>query len=162
MTEEKRGKWIDIAKYGVLGLLILYIAVLLLQSASSNTPFETIEKAVKGTLDVSGMKQADRQELKRFYGLNADDYENVCFYYTNETMGVEELLLVKVKQEEQMDTIEKAVSERIQTQKKSFDGYGEEQMELLSKAVTKRKGDLYLFVVSDKAQQVQSAFLKAL
>lgn len=153
---------IDIAKYSILFILIIYIAILVLQNGSSNTTFGEIEKAVTNAMNVSEMKLADGQEFKRFYGLNFNAYEDVCFYYTNETMGVKELLLVKVKQPDQMKELEDAVAKRIETQKTNFDGYGEEQMKLLSKAVVKRKGNLLLFVVSPETEQVQKAFLKAL
>ena len=51
---------------------------------------------------------------------------------------------------------------RLAAQRSSFDGYGVEQMELLSRCVVEIRGNYVLFVVGADAQTVRQAFLDAL
>ena len=68
------------------------------------------------------MTLAGTQEIKRFYGINPKDYEDITLYYTNETMGVNELLLVKTKDENEAEAVEKAAEQRKKTQLDNFEG----------------------------------------
>lgn len=92
------------------------------------------------------MEQATVLDFKRIFGLNAEDYEGIAYFKPVSQMDVEELLIVKVKSEEQMESLEEAADERIENQKKSFDGYGAAQCALLEKAIVKKKGN-FLFLL---------------
>lgn len=149
-------------KYGLLGALLVYIVVLLVLNAGSLAPFERVREAVLGAADTTGMTEADDRDFKKLYGLNKNDYEEICSYYTNETMGVEELLLVRTEDEQKLESIQSAAEERISTQIQSFEGYGEEQTKLLRDAVVLKKGSLFLMVVSPDAESIKKAFSEAL
>ena len=101
--------------------------------------------------------------LRRLYGLNPSDYEEIVLYYPASNMGVEELLLVKLNDTAQTETVEAAVEARLAAQKQSFDGYGVEQTALLNNnAVTEVRGRYVLFAVGVNAQAIRQAFLDAL
>ncbi len=76
--------------------------------------------------------------------------------------GAEELLLVRLRSTAQQDAVSAAVEARLAAQRSSFDGYGVEQMELLSRCVVEIRGNYVLFVVGADAQAVRQAFLDAL
>ena len=77
-------------------------------------------------------------------------------------MSVNEVLVVKVKDESQIEDIEKAVQTRLDTQKKSFEGYGVEQTKLLRSAVVESKGSYTILVVSKDADKIDEAFRKSI
>lgn len=85
------------------------------------------------------MGQATVLDFKRIFGLNAEDYEGIAYFKPVSQMDVEELLIVKVKSEEQMESLEEAADERIENQKKSFDGYGAAQCVLFGKSDCQEK-----------------------
>lgn len=58
-------------------------------------------------------------------------------------MSVNEILVVKVKDKSQVEDVEKAVEERLSTQKKSFEGYGVKQTRLLHSAIDETRGITY-------------------
>ena len=70
-----------------------------------------------------GMTKGTTQDLKRYYGLNAQDYDGVALYIPNDVMSVNELLIIKLKDESQAEQVEAAAKERLKTQKTSFEGY---------------------------------------
>ena len=82
----------------------------------------------------------------------------MSFYYTNQAMGVEELLLVSSEDEGKIDEVQEAAEERIDTQLQSFEGYGEEQTKLLQDAVLIKRGNYFLLAVSPQADAIRKSF----
>jgi hypothetical protein len=66
------------------------------------------------------MKKGTTQDLKKYYSLNANDYEGISLYIPDDVMSVNEILVIKVKNESQIETVEKAVESRVNTQEKNF------------------------------------------
>ncbi|MEI3380417.1 MAG: DUF4358 domain-containing protein [Dorea sp.] len=83
-------------------------------------------------------------------------------YIPNDVMSVNEVLVVKVKDESQIKDMEKAVQTRLDTQKKSFEGYGVEPTKLLRSAVVESKGSYTILVVSKDADKIDEAFRKSI
>ena len=140
---------------GMVIILLIYIGLIFQSKGDSDT-------AVVDAADDKNMTLAGTQEIKRFYGINPKDYEDITLYYTNETMGVNELLLVKTKDENEAEAVEKAAEQRKKTQLDNFEGYGAEQVKLLDASIIKTKGTYVLFVISPKAETVEKAFTKSL
>ena len=147
---------------------VLCVIVLLFTMCSgkpnSNQPVEAVEKAVCASLDLSTMQAADRQMVKRFYHLQPGDYEGCVLYAPTTNMGAEELLIVKLKDPAQAETVRAAIETRIEEQKSFFDdGYGVEQFDLLTNhCIVEVRGNYVLFVVNKDADAARQAFLKAL
>lgn len=153
---------IEILKWAMLLLLIGFLVLQMGQGKLSNTAFEEMSAAVTEGLDLSQMQPADNQMLKRLYGLDPSVYEGCLLYYPTTNMGAEELLLVKLSDIAQQETVETAIQARLTAQKTSFDGYGIEQMELLEHCVIEVRGNYVLFIVHAEANAVRQAFVDAL
>lgn len=149
-------------RLGILAILFIYIGLLFWSQGNSNVPFDEVKNAVVKAADDSKMTLAGTQEIKRLYGMNPKDYEEMVLYYTNETMGVNELLLVKTSDESEAEAVENAAQQRKETQLDNFEGYGAEQVKLLNSSIIKTKGNYVLFVISPKAGEVEKAFSKSL
>ena len=147
---------------GMVVILLIYIGLIFQSKGDSDTPFADVQKAVVDAADDKNMTLAGTQEIKRFYGINPKDYEDITLYYTNETMGVNELLLVKTKDENEAEAVEEAAEQRKKTQLDNFEGYGAEQVKLLDASILKTTGRSVLFVISPKAETVEKAFTKSL
>ena len=101
--------------------------------------------------------------IRRLYGLDRSSYQGASLYYPASNMGAEELLLIQMKDAAQQETIEEAIRNRIKTQKKSFDGYGVRQFDLLENhCVVEVRGNYVLFAVGENAEDIRSAFLSAI
>ena len=101
----------------LIGILVLYVAVLLFRKGESDTPFAEMEQAVEGVLDNSDMKEADHKMFRRNYRLNANDYDGVMLWFREGTMEVDEILVVKLKSKEQSDTVVEAIEARKKSRK---------------------------------------------
>ena len=111
-------------------LLILFIIFLTSDGKESDASMDDVKKNVLAQVDFSSMEESTNRMFKKFYGLNAQDYEAVVLYAPITNMDAEELLIVKLKSTDQAETVTGAIEERLQTQKNSFEGYGIEQYDL--------------------------------
>lgn len=158
----KKIRLLERVKYLLLTVLALYIVMILFMNRESDAPFSKVRDAVLSVADTDSMQETNDRDFKKLYGLNKNDYEEIISYYTNETMGVEELLLIRCTNEEKLSAAEKAAQDRIDMQIQSFQGYGEEQTKLLMDAVVLKKGSLFLMAVSPRAKEIREAFMEAL
>ena len=84
-------------------------------------------------------------------------------YYPNTNMMAEEVLILKLADTQQQETVRAAIEARVQTQKTTFDGYGVEQYALLTEnCIIDIRGNFVLFVVNADCASAQKAFAGAL
>lgn len=146
-------------------LLLAMLAVLfvgILNGSPRQVDFSVLQEELQGAMDLSGMKQADAQLLRRLYGLNGGELKSWVLWTAEDNMAVEELLLAECASTEQAELVRQAAEKRVDTQKQSFEGYGPEQVQLLNDSVIQVEDTYVLFAVTDQAQEVKDVFLKAL
>lgn len=148
----------------MLAVVTAFLLIFMVGSApNTDVSLQELEAVAAPQLSEGEVQKADGRMLRRLYGLNPSDYAEVVLYYPASNMGVEELLLVKLNDTAQTETVEAAIEARLGAQKQSFDGYGIEQTALLNNnAVTEVRGRYILFAVGVNAQAIRQAFLNAL
>lgn len=152
---------INILKYGMLLVIIVYV-VLLLASQGGDAPVKTVKKRVLAVMNTGGMKEAANRDFKRCYGLNANDYGEVVLYLPGDVMDVDELLIVRVKNGSQTEDVREAAKKRLDTQIESFEGYGARQTKLLKSAILEERGSYVFMAVGEDADKAYAAFKKSL
>lgn len=151
------GRW-AVALAAVLSLCFLFRA----DPISTADP-AAVREAVTARMDLTNVVEADNQMIRRLYGLDVSAYESCVLYYPATNMGAQELLIVKLAESAQAETLEQAIQSRLETQKNTFDGYGVEQYDLLTNhSVIEIRGNYVLFVVDADSDDVRAAFLDAL
>ncbi len=153
---------LEVLKWLFVAALCVFLYFMLSANRESRAAFSDVQEAVISAADLTPMAVGDNQTFKRLYGLSASDYENVLLYYPTTNMGAEELLLIQLKDLSQQQAVKDAIESRLDTQKKSFDGYGVDQYAMLEKAVVEVQGNYILLVVANDPAPVRKAFLGAL
>ena len=153
---------LEVLKWLFVAALCVFLYFMLSANRESRAAFSDVQEAVISAADLTPMAEGDNQTFKRLYGLSASDYENVLLYYPTTNMGAEELLLIQLKDLSQQQAVKDAIESRLDTQKKSFDGYGVDQYAMLEKAVVEVQGNYILLVVANDPAPVRKAFLDAL
>lgn len=154
---------LELARWLAVLLAVVFLGMSLRQEPVSRASFAEVQGAVTQSFDQSNTKEADARMVRRLYSLNPSELEGCLLCYPVTNMEAEELLLVKVAEETQVQTVTDAIKARLETQKASFDGYGLEQYDLLTRhAVIESRGGYVLFVVCENAELVRQAFLDAL
>ena len=153
----------EISRWTAVVLALICLLTMFGSNKISNADPAEVEAAVVAEIDMSAMVKADNQMVKRLYGLDPAAFESCILYYPNTNMMAEELLIVKLRDTAQQETVKAAVEARIATQKNTFEGYGVEQFALLSDhAVVEVRGNFVLFVVNSQSAAARDAFVDAL
>lgn len=155
-------KYIGIVKYILIVCLLVFVVSLLGEGDVSKAKLEDVTKAVTKALNMEELSEADNRMIKRFYGLNVNDYEGVSLYVSDSNMKVEEVLIVQLKDTAQAEQTEAAIRDRLDSQLESFEGYGAEQCKLLNDHVLDVEGNYILYVVNKKAKKADKAFQNSL
>lgn len=123
---------------------------------------DEIESNMSTSVKYDKMEKGDAKSLKRYYKLNVNDYDGVILYTPTSTMDVNEMLIIKVKDKSQIESLENSIDSRINYQLQSFAGYGPKQCALVNNYELKTKGNFVFFAVSENAEQLKKAFLDSI
>ena len=145
---------------------IICIAVFMLfqfkQPSDSKKNFEDVVQKTIEKIDVSQFEQQDNLAMKRFLSLNPEEYENIIYYKDIDALKSREFVIVKFKNSKQASYFKLNIENRIENQINVFDGYAQDQADLLKEAVNDIQSNYALYVVLENAKEVDNAFLLAL
>lgn len=151
------------ARWAAVVAAVISLVIMFGGNTVSNADPAEVAAAVTEKIDMTNMLEGDNKMIKRFYGLDPSAFEDCILYYPTTNMMAEELLIVKLSDMSQQDTVRAAIEARIATQKATFEGYGVEQFEMLSNnAVVEVRGNFVLFVVNNASADALKAFLGAI
>lgn len=148
----------------ILMVTALLIFVILLQTGNknSNSSLDSVTEKVTAAIDLQGMEESNNRMIRKFYGLNPEDYEGIKLYAPASNMNAEELLIIKLKDASQADAATQAIQTRLETQMASFEGYGIEQYAMLEDHILDVQGNFILYIVHPDAGKADQAFRNAL
>ena len=153
----------EISRWTAVVLALICLLTMFGSNKISNADPAEVEAAVVAEIDMSAMVKADNQMVKRLYGLDPAAFESCILYYPNTNMMAEELLILKLSDTAQQQSVRAAIEARVETQKTTFDGYGVEQYALLTdNCIIDIRGNFVLFVVNADCDAAQKAFAGAL
>lgn len=147
----------NIGKFVVAALIVIYVACLFIFTSGSSKSFEEVAGPVDGMINKSRMVKATDRDVKKFYGLNTSDYEGVMCYISKNTLSAEEVLVLKVKDEDQIKDVKDAVNMRLEKRKSDFKGYAPDEEMAVDNAVFSIRGKFVFLSIgpdSDKQKEI--------
>lgn len=143
----------------LIGAIVFFV---FLNRAESSKTFEEVKTQLAPSVSSEKMEESTGRFLKKYYGLNADDYEGfwLCAPVTN--MDAEELLLIKCSSESQAEATKDAILQRQLTKQTTFEGYAPEQFDLCQNYILDEQGTYLLFIVAPDAEEIDAAFKDSL
>ena len=153
---------LTILRIVMVAALIIFMILLQARDKTSNASLVDVAQSVAGAFDLQGMEESTNQMFRKFYGLNAGDYEGVTLYAPASNMNAEELLVIKLQDSSQADSVTQAINSRLETQMNSFEGYGVEQYDMLENHVLDVQGNFILYIVHPDAEKADQAFRSSL
>ena len=139
----------------LIGAVVFFV---FLKRPESKKTFEEVKAHVSASVHSDRMSESTSRFLKKYYGLNAEDYEGVLLYAPLTNMDAEELLLIKCKDASQAESVKEAMEKRQQTKATTFDGYAPEQYDLCQNYILDEQGTFLLFVISPDAIDIDKEF----
>lgn len=157
MIKEKTGR-ACILKYVSFALILVFVVVLMFYMSGSSKPFDEVEESVEKVLDTENLVKQEASKFKRNFGLNAADYDGVMYYSSGFSISADEVLMIKVKDSEQIQEITSAIEKRIESRKNDFEGYAPEEVKLLEDAVQSVRGNYVFFAAAPDAETYLKTF----
>lgn len=158
----KRPDVSGIMKYVVFLFIIVFVVVLMMYTSGSSKSFNDVRQSVEAALDTESLTEQEASVFKRNFGLNAADYTGVMYYSTGANISAEEILLIKVRSEDQIQEVTNAIDERVESRINDFEGYAPDEVKLLEDARQSVRGTYIFFAASEKADDYLSAFANSL
>ena len=158
----KRPDVSGIMKYVVCLFIIVFVVVLMMYTSGSSKSFDEVRQSVEAALDTESLTEQEASVFKRNFGLNAADYTGVMYYSTGANISAEEILLIKVRSEDQIQEVTNAIDERVESRINDFEGYAPDEVKLLEDARQSVRGTYIFFAASEKADDYLSAFANSL
>lgn len=144
-------------------IAVIIISVVMLSGASeSHKSMSEVSPAVVAMFENERAAESSDRYLKKYYGLNGADYEAVVFYFPVTNMDAEELLIIKLKDTSQAESVRAAMEARQQTQINIYEGYAPEQLALCENGIIDVQGNYVLYVVHTDAVQIDNVFRESL
>lgn len=155
-------------KYGVreiicTAVLITFIVALLItQSGGTKKSLSEVSSAPLSTLGVKKMTEKTTAQAAQTFGFDADKTEECVYYSCDDIMNVSEILIVKVKDKNDIKDFEKSVGARVDAQENLFRNYAPSQYALLKSSVIKSSGNMLFYCTAKNSREVYQAYKKAL
>ena len=149
---------LTVIKAALIVFLIVFLILLMTRESVKDVSVKKIGEEMSSIKSVSALNKGTDKTLLRYYDLTGDDYEGYVLYKSGSPMAVDELLIIKVKDESQLASVESAMRRRVHSQKSSFEGYGTAQIALLNARVMDTEGNYVFLAVSKDAEKWKTAF----
>lgn len=108
------------------------------------------------------LQKSDKKMLKRLYGLNSDDYEEFSLCISKSTMEVNELLIIKVKDKNQIEAIECAMEQRVSNQLNNFGGYASKQAKIIEDYELIARDKFVFLCIGENAENNKQIFIESI
>lgn len=167
MTRKDNYKYKSMEKTFIAAEIAAAVCIILLivftggKSVRDDVSLDELKAAASAVYGNSlNVREAQDRELKKYYGLNAGDYEDIYLALPASNMDAAEILIIVMNGREQAGQITEAMNARLDAQINAFESYGVEQMELLNNAVIETEGRYAFYISSKNASEVKEALEK--
>ena len=97
--------WTGIVKIVFIALLVGIIVLLVGYNVDTNVDMDIVAANVTEAGDMSKVELQDDLSVKRTFGLNVNDYNQVVYYKAISSMDVDELFIVRTNDEGQIEEV---------------------------------------------------------
>ena len=156
--DSNRARINSIARYIIVALIVVYIVCLLIFTSGSSKSFEKVAGPVEGAINKETMVKQKELDIKKLYGLNESEYDGVMLYVSSNNLSAEEVLLLKVKDKDQLDDVRKAIDKRLESRMNDFKGYAPEEEAYIDNAVVSFRGDYVFVSIGVDAEKLKEVF----
>ena len=155
-------------KKNVFALTVIMVIILTLltgcsskDTTSKEPSIDEIDQNINDDVDISNMVESDSDKLEKLYDIDIDKVDNFKLYTAKTNIEANELLILKVKNEEDIGDIKEDINDRIESQTNSFKDYLPDEYFLIEKHVLKSNGNYIIFIISEEAEKIESLFDKS-
>ena len=154
---------IGLIKIILIFCILVFMGYMLMNvQSNSKTSIAEVESKINSEKILGTMKKSNSMMIKKVFGLNDGEYEGAIYYKGDGAMDVSELLIIKLKSNDQSAVVEAAIRERLDSQIQSFTNYGTNQIQLLESSEIEIIGNYCFYAVSENAAQLKKIIMDSI
>ena len=156
-------KFLKIKEILCIVVLVLFIFAVFAQKGTvSSASAAEVGKAVSAACGLSEFEMRGDKAFQKEFGLDPQQFDGGYYASSADVMEVREVLVVRLKPDDNGKTLVDALRERVENKIALFEGYAAEQTALLKSYKLEQRGNFVLFAVCDAPAQAVKAFRSAL
>ncbi len=161
-TSKRYGLLLLLLELGVLcALMLTVLLVLRNQVDRGKTPAELADAARAVQKNADSMRPAEDWELLKYYGIGAEEAEDLVLFLPASNMDAAELCVLKFADDDAAASALKNLRKRHREQISLFENYGMEQMKLLDQARVFSVGPYAVLISDEAAGDAEAAIRRA-
>ena len=150
-------------KIAFLVVLAVFLVLVFMRQNAEDVPMSEVETAMVTDTDiVLDMQKCSDLDLSHFMGIDAGDTEGYIYYKGTDALSVSELLIVKTGGHNELSPFRDAIEDRIDSQIRTFESYGPDQVAALNSALIVEKGQYILYYVGPDQDNIEEVFTHAI
>ena len=152
-------------KIGEAVCVILLAVFIVFISSTDDICDKTVKQVVKPVVkvyDTEGLISIGKKQLKKQLKLDADSFDGYYYYASESVMDVREVLIIKLKDMADADTVLSVLESRVAEKTTLFDGYAPEASALLKSHVLVSESGFIYYAVGEDASEGLEAFKSSL
>ncbi|HAK42456.1 MAG TPA: hypothetical protein DCM59_06795 [Clostridium sp.] len=147
--------------YYILTAAILITFIALYQVLKvKDVDMDSLRQSLSQIIDSEHMDIGDSSKLRKLYYISKNEVEDFILYSPKSNMEASEVLILKAKNEEDIEQLKVKVEERIKKQSDSFKNYRPEEYDIISNRVLDIKGKYLILIISSESEKIEAAINK--
>lgn len=142
-------------------ILAVFLGMVYADGNAKDIPLSDIEKRLDSKTKISEMAKCSNRDLLQFISLDYQIYDSHIYYKSDKALSVEELLIVKAKNKDDLAEVKDAVEKRVESQITTFEGYGAEQVAMLKNYIITTRGNYLFYCVAETPEKYEEVFKDA-
>jgi hypothetical protein len=155
-----------VQRYGIPALQIGLVAAFLVfflpnfQSSNPNSSasFESVLSALQEKTDAELFPAQSDQSLRRYFDIDASQYEDIVFLRQDDALSASEIVLVRFASNDDAQEFESKMQERINSQIQVYEGYAPEQAAMCKAAQIEVDGNYAVYICADNVSELLQSF----
>ncbi len=158
----KKNRYLYAEILSVAVLIIFIIVLCAARSGGTDKSIEEISSPVISTLQKGEMSKKTNADAIREFGIDISKTDGIVYYENENIMNVSEMLIVKLKNENDAREFESAIKKRVKNQKNLYKNYAPEAYALLNDCIIKTSSNTVFYCTSKNADELYETFKEAM
>ncbi|MBQ6582360.1 MAG: DUF4358 domain-containing protein [Mogibacterium sp.] len=151
----------NLFKLVLIGVLAAFLVLVYGRADAKDADIAEINAALQEQTEITSLQECSARDLLQFLGIDANNYDSFLYYKSGEALGVEEVLILKARNKDELPAARNAVQDRIDSQIRAYEGYGPEQVKMLGSAVVILRGSFLFYCTAPDTEPYEEVFRNA-
>ncbi len=144
------------------GLAAFIVMLCLTRAGGTQKELSEVAEPVVAAMEEGQMTKKSNADAAKAFQLDLTKTEDLIYYSNDSIMDVSEMLIIKLKDNDDASEFEDAIKTRISDRKNLYKSYAPEQYSLLTNSIIETSGNTVFFCTAQNADKLYDVFKNSL